>query len=54
MWCFVKDRMAMIAFKNLEAMKRKIETIVKISITDAIVKSACNDDFYVSTFPSNF
>ena len=54
MWRIIKDKMAMTAFKNLDMMKKKLKSIVKKSITDAVVKSVCNDDFYCSNFKTTF
>ena len=54
MWRFIKDRMAMTAFRSLEAMKMKLEAVVKTSVTKKLVKSVCNDDFYSSIFKTTF
>jgi transposase len=54
MWRFIKDRMAMTAFKSIEALKMKLEVVVKSSITTKTVKSVCNDDFYCSNFKTTF
>ena len=52
MWRFIKDRLAMKAFKNLEEIKSRISEIVKNDITNKRVKSICNSELYYQSYQS--
>ena len=54
MWRFMKDRLAMEAFKNLEEIKRRISEIVKNDITNERVKSICKSELYYQNYQSTF
>lgn len=54
MWRFMKDRLAMEAFKNLEEIKRRISEIVKNDVTNERVKSICKSELYYQNYQSTF
>lgn len=54
MWRYIKDRLAMKAFKNLEEIKGSISEIVKNDITNERVKSICKSELYYQNYQSIF
>lgn len=53
MWRYIKDRMSMIAYNNIEDLQQRLTQVVN-NITTIITKSICGNEFYLKTFKYKF
>lgn len=53
MWRYIKDRISMIAYHNIEHLQQQLSEVIK-QITPQIVKSICGNIFYKKTFGDAF
>jgi DDE superfamily endonuclease len=53
MWRYVKDRVSMIAYENLQALQNKLSGVIG-QINQNNVKSICGNQFYINTFKCIF
>ena len=53
-WHFLKNRTAMVIHKDLPALQRHLETLIKKQLLPSRVKSICGNLFYKKTFYANF